>query len=377
VMCVGPNLPPDAVAGEDQTIVDLDGSGYEDVTLDGSASIDIDGQIVSWTWSVNGVAFGMGETLSVSAPVGVFTVSLTVEDDEGATSTDDVEINVVATDANLRPTADAGPNLPVLDADDNGFETVTLDGSASTDADGTIVSWDWTDGVDDWTGETVDVDFPVGIHSVLLTVTDDEGEMDTDGVTVTVVPTDGNLPPIADAGPDQRWVDDNFSFDTPVLLDGSGSTDPDGTIVSWTWVLTGAEIADTEREIVQVMAGINWIQLTVQDDLGATDIDTVQVIVEVPTLTGVSMFESTDFGGEGILIRANTNDLGADGLRGPCADDWNNCVSSIRLDDGWSAILYESAGFEGDSLLVVDSSVDLGDLDWDNRTSSIKVQAPY
>ena len=47
-------------------------------------------------------------------------------------------------------------------------------------------------------------------------------------------PQPGNSPPVADAGPDQHRPEDQ-----PVYLDGSGSYDPDGTIVSYRWQQTG------------------------------------------------------------------------------------------------------------------------------------------
>ena len=79
---------------------------------------------------------------------------------------------------NQAPIANAGLDQTVTDSDDNGNETVTLNGSESTD-DGTIVSYGWRkDGVLIAFGEnsTVDVDFVVGNHTVELTVTDGNGE---------------------------------------------------------------------------------------------------------------------------------------------------------------------------------------------------------
>ena len=47
---------------------------------------------------------------------------------------------------NLPPLADAGSDQAVPDNDRNGTELVTLDGSASSDRDGSIVSYEWREG---------------------------------------------------------------------------------------------------------------------------------------------------------------------------------------------------------------------------------------
>src|SRR4030042_7036248 len=54
---------------------------------------------------------------------------------------------------NVPPVADAGSDQEVTDNDDNGSETVTLDGSASSDSDGPLTSWGWRGGAsEDGTG---------------------------------------------------------------------------------------------------------------------------------------------------------------------------------------------------------------------------------
>ena len=163
VTCEGgpaPNQRPVADAGQNQSIVDADNSGDEAVTLDGSGSTD-DGTIDSWSWSVNGVEFGTGETLTVSAHVGVYTVVLTVTDDVGDTDTESVVITVAASGENRPPVADAGKDQSVGDADGSGDETLTLDGSGSTGYARELVSWSWTENsVEIGTGETLTVDAP-------------------------------------------------------------------------------------------------------------------------------------------------------------------------------------------------------------------------
>ncbi len=91
--------------------------------------------------------------------------------------------------ANLPPLADAGPDQTVPDSDRNGSETVNLDGSASSDRDGTIEAYEWLEGgTSIATGATAAVALAVGTHTITLEVTDDGGEKATDTLVVTVTP---------------------------------------------------------------------------------------------------------------------------------------------------------------------------------------------
>ncbi|MEM7393785.1 MAG: Ig-like domain-containing protein, partial [Verrucomicrobiota bacterium] len=87
-------------------------------------------------------------------------------------------------------------------------------------------------------------------------------------------------PPVADAGPDR-------SLPPAALLDGSGSSDPDGEIVSWVWELDGAVVGRGEQVLRFVLPlGTNAIQLRVTDNYGvqATDLMTVDVasVLNIP-----------------------------------------------------------------------------------------------
>ena len=90
------NLPPVANAGPDQTVTDDDGDGVALVTVDGSASSDPDGTIVSYEWREGATVIGLGAMQSVWLPVGVHTLTLEVKDDAGAAGTDSVVVTVKA-----------------------------------------------------------------------------------------------------------------------------------------------------------------------------------------------------------------------------------------------------------------------------------------
>ena len=93
--------------------------------------------------------------------------------------------------ANQSPTANAGPDQTVSDADGNGSEKVTLSGSGS-DPDGTITSYKWEEGAT-LLGitQSISPSLNVGIHTMTFTVTDNGGATASDTVIVTVnaVPT--------------------------------------------------------------------------------------------------------------------------------------------------------------------------------------------
>ena len=90
---------------------------------------------------------------------------------------------------NAAPVANAGPDQTVLDADNSGGELVALDGTGSSDPDGALESSDhvWTqNGTQIATGAITSFTFPVGVHEVVLTVTDEAGATDSDTVQITV-----------------------------------------------------------------------------------------------------------------------------------------------------------------------------------------------
>jgi len=96
------------------------------------------------------------------------------------------------------PVADAGPDQNVTDGDDNGSETVTLNGSGSHDPDGQIVNYRWTEGstlLAQSANPSASVTLSVGTHAITLEVTDNTDLSDTDDVSVTVNASGGGTTP--------------------------------------------------------------------------------------------------------------------------------------------------------------------------------------
>jgi PKD repeat protein len=263
---------PTASAGEGQEVL-----VGETVTFDGSGSSDNSGTIVDYTWYIVDLAeymYGVGPTAVFDLP-GTYTVRLYVEDAAGLTDSDDVEITVVD---------DVDP-VAVADADVTTVATggtVTFDASGSSDnvvaEDYLEFTWSFTENslpveID---GETAEYIFETeGTYVVTLNVTDGSGNSDTDTITITVVSS--NEAPVADAGVNQTAV-----VGSTVTFDGSGSSDDVGE-VNYTWTFTYDDEVQTlygeaptfDFEIV----GAYVVTLTVMDDGGLTDTDTMTVTV--------------------------------------------------------------------------------------------------
>ena len=138
------NTAPVANAGSNQTVI----SGVT-VTLNGTASSDPDGTIASYAWTQTAgtttVTLTSGTTSQPTFPAptvtttATLTFSLVVTDNRGATSPAASVTVTVNPDLNVAPTANAGTNQTVTSG-----VTVTLNGSASYDPDGSIASFAWT-----------------------------------------------------------------------------------------------------------------------------------------------------------------------------------------------------------------------------------------
>lgn len=189
----GTNQRPTVSAGPNQSIVQPE----DEANLTGTAS-DPDGTIASYLWTqVSGPSTAVltpnntaNITVSSLTTVGAYVFNLTVTDDDGETTSDDMTVNVAAT-PNVPPVANPGNpqtiQMPDLDA--------ALSASGSTDSDGTITGYLWflfsgptTVVFSANTSENTDVDFTdPGTYFIGLTVTDDDGLQDTRVMQITVL----------------------------------------------------------------------------------------------------------------------------------------------------------------------------------------------
>jgi len=247
-------------------------SAYTEDDLSATVSTDDDDDddvSLSYTWTVDGVATSTAETLDASATEPGDVVGLSVTPDDGDDEGELVEASTV-TIQNHAPVAAATAE----DDEVEQCQTITVDGSGSSDEEGEDLSYVWTlssvpgassldttdiDDADEVTATLLpDV---VGTYTFQLTVSDGT-DTDTDDVDVDVSARSSNTDPVADAGDDQ--TDDGYATCKATgytyvctdcsggtyTLDASGTTDSDGDELRYTWS-TGsayATIDDDEAE---------------------------------------------------------------------------------------------------------------------------------
>lgn len=291
------NDPPTADAGAAAAVTEGD-----TVDLDGTGSSDPDGNGLSYTWTQTaGPSVSLGDastmTPTFTAPSvtsqRTLTFELTVEDGNGGTDTDTVSVTV--SPANDPPTADAGPDTSVT-----GGTTVTLDATGSSDPNGDGLSYAWTQtggtavSLSDANSATPTVTAPSVTSGTTLTfevtVTDTNGATDTDWVAMTVRPV--NEPPTADTGGNISVV-----AGATVALDASGSADPNGDPLSYSWAQTGGAVVSLNGSGTATPTftapnttgnGPLEFRVTVRDGNGGSDTETIDVTVEPANSTPIA-----------------------------------------------------------------------------------------
>jgi PKD repeat protein len=249
------------------------------VTFDGTGSSDSDGNIVAYSWDFGDNTAGANAIVTHTFAAGSYTVTLMVTDNDGAANHATLNINIVPATNPQPPVADTGGPY-------NGTEGVAIqfDGSASNDPDGSVVSYEWNFG-DGNTGTgvgPVHIYTTAGTYTVQLTVTDDSGDTGSSQTTADIVAA--NPPPqapVADTGGPY-----NGTINVAVLFDGSGSTDPDGSVVGYEWDFgDGSTGNGASPSNTYTAAGTYTVQLTVTDDSGDTDSSqtTAVIVASDPT----------------------------------------------------------------------------------------------
>ena len=259
------------------------------VVADASRSSDPDGEITSYTFTLDG-----GSPVRTIDPTRTFTglapgrhmVTLVVTDDSGNESSP-VTAEVVVRDTSA-PTAVL--DLPATAA---AGSPVVADASRSTDVGGQVVSYTFTlDG-----GSPVRTTDPtrtysglaVGRHTVTLVVTDDSGNQSSP-VTSEVVVADQTPPTAVLVAPT------SVEAGRTIPLDGRKSSDRFGSVVQWVWTVGANAPVVTKTPTFTSLAvkeGPVLVSLVVVDSSGNRSSAAQAKVGVVPSGTKVTSFSGT------------------------------------------------------------------------------------
>ncbi len=256
-----PNRLPVANAGPDQLV-----TVGEMITLDGTGSNDLDGDLLAFNWRLlQQPAGSSGELLAadIANPnitidvAGVYRVELIVYDGFDASVADTVLLNV----GNVPPVANAGSDIAALLGD-----TITLDGSASSDVNGDDLNYRWFfEGLPQGSNANLFNNASVrpsfitdeaGDYIVRLTVNDGLADSEPDFVTVSV----GNSAPVANAGQDQPG-----NVGDLITLDSSASHDLDGDPLTYRWSIVNKP-SGSNAQLSNIFAANPSLYLDIQGD---------------------------------------------------------------------------------------------------------------
>ena len=281
------SVPPVANAGPNQ-FVNIGAT----VQLNGSGSTDLNGSLLSYHWTMTGLPANSMATLSnpnIVNPTftadlpGTYQAQLVVNDGYNNSASSTVTIT---TNPPTVPMAFAGQNRTVPNN-----TTVTLEG-VGIDPQGKPLVYAWTL-LSEPAASTSQISNPAipqptllvnapGMYVAQLVVSD--GTETSAPSTVTITTT--NTPPVAYAGTNQT-----VAFGRTVLLNGSGSFDPDNDSLTYSWSFThvptasSATISGPTNEFPNFtpdQPGTYVVQLIVSDPYSSSAPSTVTITVPAP-----------------------------------------------------------------------------------------------
>ena len=303
---------PVANAGYDQTA--MVGST---VTLDGTRSIDYDGNSLSYQWAFVSVPTGSSATLAgadtpnptfVPDVNGDYKIALVVGD--GTQQSDPSTVSVST--QNSKPVANAGPGETVWVG-----QNVPLSGAGSFDPDGRTLSFQWSF-VSIPNGSAATLQNPTAVNPaftadvpgnyvVQLIVSD--GVLASDPATATI--TTGASAPVANAGADQ-----SAAVQSTVTLDGSKSSDSNGNPLTFKWSLlyeptgstaTLSSASTVNPTFVVDLPGTYVAQLVVNDGNRDSAPATVKVVTQnVKPVANAGLGQTARVGDYVILYKIST-----------------------------------------------------------------------
>lgn len=235
-------------------------------------------------------------------------------------------------------------------------DTITLDGSSSSDPDGSITSFSWDLGNGTTvTGENTTYSYSVGgTYTVTLTVTDNSGNTNSTSIEITI--HDGT--PAADAGGVYGPAVANSDV---IDFDGSASYDTNtgGSISTYDWNFgdgnTASGVSTSYTYTVSSAPDNYSVTLTVTDDDGKTDTDTTEVRVHEAPVANAGNNKSAEEGVQVNFDASESYDPDSDGSIVAYGWDWDNSGTYNDATGVTAANTWNTAGTYTVGLQVTDN----------------------
>ena len=292
------------------------------VTLDASTSSAAAGKSLIYVWTLVSKPAGSSATLVapttpkptfVADVAGAYVASVIVNDGTSASSA--AAVTITASTANAAPVANASGAQNVVAG-----SVVTLDGSASSDANSDPLTYAWT-----LTSK------PAGSTAVLSSTTSakptftanlagtyvaslivNDSKVNSTTVTVSITATVANAAPVANAGVAQNVVAGSL-----VTLDGRASSDANSDPLTYAWILTSKPAGSTAA-----LSSATSAKPTFTADVAGTYVSTLAVndskvnsiattVTTTATMKAIA-FDSLTGGWDGI---ANAKSFTSDNLK--------------------------------------------------------------
>jgi PKD repeat protein len=254
----------------------------EPINFNAANSFDPDGYIVDYFWDFGDGSNATGVVVNHAyVENGIYTVTLTVTDNENKTGSATTTITVLNR-LSIPSFTESAETVYT-------GEVIFFDASGSYDPDGSIVSYQWNFG--DGTnaaGITANHSYADdGIYAVRLTVTDDDGAT----ASTTAVKTVLNRLPVASFTESAETI----NIGETITFNASESYDSDGYIVDYFWDFgEGSNATGVVVSHAYSYNGTYTVTLTVTDDDGATASTTAIMTVLDSTATSLTEFLSVN-----------------------------------------------------------------------------------
>ena len=384
------NNQPQAIVEKTQTAV------LGTVKLDGSKSVDKDGDVLKYTWALLASPANSKATLSLTTiptptfeadKAGVYVFSLIVND--GQVDSAPATVTVTASAANLPPTAVAGDSQNVITG-----ALVKLDGSKSSDPNpGDPMIYKWAivtkpaGSMASLTADTsADPTFRADVSGVyLFSLIVNDGKENSSVVTTTVTAAAANSAPVANAG-----VAQSVSIG-PITLDGSASSDANGDRLTYAWSFLAKPLGSTAQfvdstspkpQFTADQPGTYIAGLVVNDGKVSSTMATTQVIASVANSAPVAVagaFQNVVTGQPVTVDGSGSTDANGDVLNYTWLIVSKPTDSSVTLPTGTAARRIFTTDKNGTyvlSLRVNDGKVDSSNIDYVTITAGAANLAP-